>query len=370
MIDTRPPIPYSPEIETIEPDEEQTAMELVDTLRGIGKKTFEDYGRGMRSVHAKCHGLLMGGLRVCAGLAPELAQGLFKAPAYYPAVVRISTSPGDPIHDSVSLPRGLAIKVIGVEGQRFEVGVPGQTQDFVLGNGPVFLKNDPKAFLRNLKLLAATTDRAEGTKRAMSTVLRGAEKALEAVGGESKTIKALGGHPETHPLGDTYFSQGALRFGEFFGKLSLQPVLPSLRELTDKEIEIGNNDHALRDAVVDYFAETDGEWELGVQLCTDLDEMPAEDPTKEWDAAKHPFRPVARLLIPAQRAWIPGESEALDQRLSFNPWHALLDHQPLGAIMRTRRTVYAAMSSFRAGQNRVPIVEPSSVDELDWPRGT
>ena len=65
------------------------------------------------------------------------------------------------------------------------------------------------------------------------------------------------------------------------------------------------------------------------------------------------------------RSWIEGASEAIDQRLSFNPWHALRLHQPLGAIMRARREVYRAMAAFRAGQNGVQIVEPSSGEALD-----
>ncbi len=364
MTTERAPVPYSPQVEDIAPDEQETVREFVETFQKIGTKTFEDYGRGMRTVHAKCHGLLVGELRVYSGLAPELAQGLFAKPATYPVVIRISTSPGDPIHDKVSLPRGFAIKIIGVDGERFDAGTQGATQDFVMGNGPVFLKGDPKAFLRNLKLLAATTDKAEGAKQVLSKVLRGTEKVLEAVGGESKNLKALGGHPATHPLGDTYFTGGALRYGDYMAKLSLAPSSPELRALTDAPVDIDDNEHALRDATREFFAANGGEWELRAQLCTDLEELPIEDASKEWKEDVSPFRPVAQLVVPAQPAWIEGESEALDRRLSFNPWHALLAHQPLGAIMRARRVAYQAMSEFRAAQNGVGIVEPTRIEDL------
>ncbi|KPN17083.1 hypothetical protein AO715_03065 [Xanthomonas sp. Mitacek01] len=361
---------YAPSVETVGPDETDTIAELIETLQSIGRKTHEDYRRGMRTVHAKCHGLLRGTLRVYAGLAPELAQGLFATPATYPALLRVSTSPGDPIHDNVSLPRGLALKVIGVDGDRFQIGTPGRTQDFVMANGPTFPKRDPKAFLRNLKVLAATTDRAEGAKKALSATLRGTEKAIEAVGGESASLKALGGHPQTHPLGETWFSQAASRHGDYIAKYALRPASPELAALTDAPMEERGHENALREALQAFFASNAAEWELCVQLCTDPGTMPVEDASKEWDQDASPFRPVASLVVPMQPSWIEGASEAIDQRLSFNPWHALRLHQPLGSIMRARREVYRAMSAFRAGQNGVQIVEPSSGEALDALFGT
>lgn len=364
MSEPRQFVRYQPEVENVAPDEDKTIQELIETLTSIGNKTFEDYRRGIRTVHAKCHGLIRGELRVYAGLAPELAQGLFASAATYDAVVRLSTSPGDPIHDSVSLPRGFALKVIGVEGERLDVGPSGRTQDFVLANGPTFLKADPAAFLRNLKVLAKTTDRAEGAKKALSATLRGTERALEAVGGESANLKALGGHPMTHPLGETYYSQAAVRYGDYLAKISLRPVTSALLALVDEEMETAGRENALREAVEAFFAEHTGEWELGVQLCEDLTAMPVEDPTVDWDEEAHPFRPVASLTLPPQAVWSE-QSEQWDQRLSFNPWHALMAHRPLGSIMRARRVVYEQMSRFRARQNGVEILEPSDFSDID-----
>jgi len=48
--------------------------------------------------------------------------------------MRFSTLPGDVLDDSVSTPRGLAMKVIGVEGERLEGSEGDVTQDFVLIN--------------------------------------------------------------------------------------------------------------------------------------------------------------------------------------------------------------------------------------------
>jgi hypothetical protein len=38
--------------------------------------------------------------------------------------------------------------------------------------------------------------------------------------------------------------------------------------------------------------------------------------------------------------------------MSFNPWHALPDHRPLGGFNRTRRDIYQAMAAFRQERRR------------------
>lgn len=364
--DRYPPIPYAPNVEQPAEDEQETIAGLIKALTSIADTTFRDYGAGIRSVHAKCHGLVLGELRVEEGLDAQLAQGLFARPRRYPVVVRFSTSPGDPIHDNVSLPRAMAIKVIGVEGERVSSGSSDVTQDFVMVNGPVFLKPTAKAFLKNLALLAKTTDRAEGAKKALSAVLRGTEKALEALGGESSTIKALGGQPRTHLLGETFFTQVPLRFGEYIAKCSLAPVSDALRKLTDVELPADDNPFQLRDATSAYFAGNGAEWELRAQLCVDLEQMPIEDASALWSEEHSPYRTVARLYVPRQSSWMGEVSEELERRLSFSPWHALQSHQPLGSVMRARRQVYAVMAEQRAARNGVSIAEPSSLADLRW----
>ena len=155
-----------------------------------------------------------------------LAQGLFATPATYPVAMRVSTIPGDILDDNVSVPRGMALKIIGVPGERLEGSEHDATQDFVMVNGPVFAAPTGKAFLKNLKLLAGTTDKAEGAKTALSTVLQGIESLVEAFGGKSATLMQLGGHPETNPLGETYFTQAPLLYGEYIAKFALFPVSP------------------------------------------------------------------------------------------------------------------------------------------------
>jgi len=170
------PVRFSSSMERLDADEAKTIQGLIATMRYINEKTFADGGHAIRSVHAKTHGILQGYLEVDAGLPHDLAQGLFAKPGRYPVVMRFSTIPGDILDDSVSTPRALAIKVIGVEGERLEGSEGDDTQDFVLNNGPAFGAPNPKRFLARLRLLARTTNRAHRLKKILSAVMRQVQK--------------------------------------------------------------------------------------------------------------------------------------------------------------------------------------------------
>jgi hypothetical protein len=355
---------YQPEFEKAEADEAQTTQGLIETISKIQSKVYADSAHAERGVHAKSHGLLSGELTVSERLPPELAQGLFAAGGSYPVVMRLSTIPGDVLDDAVSTPRGMAIKVIGVHGARVAGSEGDATQDFLFANGPVFAAPGPKKFLGNLKLLAATTDRAPGLKKILSSVMRGAERALESVGGQSSTLLTLGGYPEIHPLGDTYYSQAAILFGAYMAKVCMVPVSSSLRDLIKAPVDLKGRPNGLRDAVNDFFRTQTAEWELRVQLCTDLDSMPIEDASKPWPEEQSPYRAVARLIFPPQPAWSEARRQAIDEGMSFNPWHALAAHRPLGAVMRVRKRVYEATSQLRAERNGRPLTEPRDPADL------
>lgn len=352
------PIPYSADVEVIQQDEAQTQRELVDTLLGMARTMAEHTGHAERSVHAKSHGLLRGELRILDGLAPALAQGLFARPGSHQALIRISTPPAEMLDDRVSLPRGLALKILDVEGERVEGSEQDTTQDFLFVDGPVFAAPDAKGFLKNLKLLAGTTDKAPSLKRVLSSVLQGAEKAIEAVGGQSGTLIALGGHPETHPLGASYFSQVPLRWGAYIAKLQLVPVSPELSALVDRPIDLHGKPDGTRQSIVDFFghpAARPAEWELRVQLCVDLQKMPVENAAVEWPQALSPFVPVARLVVGPQAGWTEALAREIDDGMAFNPWHALAAHRPLGNVMRARKAAYAASSNYRSERNGCPL---------------
>ncbi|ASL48535.1 hypothetical protein bAD24_III14145 [Burkholderia sp. AD24] len=349
------PLPFDPSYEQIPDDEADITRHLVEAMHTILETTSQHYQHAVRSVHAKSHGLLDGELTVLPNLPAELAQGVFARPATYKVVMRLSTNPGDILDDSVSTPRGLAIKIADVEGARLPGSEAETSQDFVMINAPAFTAATPKAFLSSLKLLAKTTDRAPTGKKVLSAVLRGAEKVVEAVGSESGTLKSLGGHPETHILGETFFTGVPCLYGPYFAKLSVAPVSPELTALTDAPLDINGHPNALRDAVNAFFSTQGGEWEVRVQLATDIDKMPVEDASIKWPEDESPYVAVARIRVAPQPAWNDARSAAIDDGMTFSPWHGVVAHRPIGGVMRSRKPAYEMSSEFRGRVNGCPV---------------
>lgn len=358
------PVRFDPSVEKIEPDEAETLAGLKKAFHEILETTSTDYGHAVRAVHAKAHGIATGVLTVKENLPPELAQGLFATPGQYEAILRFSTNPGDILDDSIGLPRGLALKILDVHGARLPGSEDATTQDFVMVNGPVFPAPTAKQFLGNLQLLAKTTDRVEGLKKAVSATLRVMEAGLEAVGGESALLKNLGGAGNVHPLGETYYSATPFRYGDHIAKFSLVPVSPTLTRLSGDTINAHNRPDAIRTAVNEVMIEQGGAWELRVQLNTDLEKMPIEDSSVRWDEKQSAYLTVATLTVSPQLSWEHGRSEPVDDALSFSPWHGLAAHQPLGGVNRARRETYLYSADFRGKFNGCPMREPRVLEDL------
>lgn len=361
------PVKYMAAYEYPEENEPAVDAEIVETMCKISETTFADERHALRSVHAKGHGLLVGRFQVAAGLPSWLAQGLFSRPDGYDVVMRFSTTPGDILEDSISTPRGLAVKVIGVTGARVDGSEADVTQDFVLVNGPAFGSPTAKGFLKTLKLLAPMTDRLEAVKKVTSALGRGAEAVIEAAGGKSAALISLGGHPETNILGETFYSQAPVLYGPYMAKIAVVPVSPALTELTNVRLKNNGEPNMLRNVIVDFFLQQGATWDIRVQLCTNLETMPIEDASVPWPETESPYVTVGQISVLPQDAWHAETIDAIDERLAFNPWHALAAHRPLGAVMRARKSAYEMSAKFRAERNHVEISEPTSIQDLQLP---
>lgn len=121
---------------------------------------------------------------------------------------------------------------------------------------------------------------------------------------------------------------------------------------------------ALRDLTTGFFATERGEWAVRAQLATDLGTTPIEDASVDWPQDVTPYRTLATLTIEPQDSYSPERRVYADDELSFNPWHCLVEHQPLGSIQRVRRPVYDDSAETRHRLNARPRREPDSIDEL------
>ena len=358
---TNTPVFYRPDVEQLQTDEADVVDKLNATFDVILERTAEDYGHAVRSVHAKSHGVLDGELTIDGGLPAELAQGIFAKAGTYKVLLRMSTNAGDILPDAISLPRGLAMKVLGVAGERLP-GSEGAAQDFIMINGKVFTAPTAEKFLGNLKLLAKTTDRLEGAKKVVSAGLRGVRHAFEAVGKEAPAaVASLGGAPNVEPLGETYYSVTPFRFGDYMAKFSLKPITAGMTSLTGKEIAIEGREDAIREEVQKEMRATAAEWEFRVQLCRDLEKQPIEDPTVEWKEAESPFFKVGTVRAAAQDSWDPARVQRINEATRFSVWTGVAAHRPLGNVNRSRNGTYRHSADFRVRTNGCPYHEPDSI---------
>jgi hypothetical protein len=112
----------------------------------------------------------------------------------------------------------------------------------------------------------------------------------------------------------------------------------------------------LRGAMELQLQRSDAYFDFCVQPQRDPNEQPIDDATHLWETAP---QKVATIRIPRQSFDRPAQMEFCEN-LSFNPWHSLPDHRPLGSLNRLRQATYVALSAFRHQQNQVLVAEPTS----------
>ncbi len=355
-------IRYQDSLEHV-PDGETQAID--DIIASMTRESGIVAARGnhaVRASHAKSHGLLKGTLEILPNLPEPYRQGLFAAPGTHEVLVRLAAGPGEILPDSVATHRGMAIKVLGVDGAMLP-GHDARTQDFVLASGPAFPQPDAAGFLRSMKQLEAATPLPGAVKAAVSTAARAASAVLGAVGVSSNTLDFFG-HPPIHPLAETYYSQAPLRFGDYVAKVAAFPASPEQLALADASLPVGADPDALRHATVAFLRDHGAAYELRVQLCSDLAAMPIEDASVAWPESESAYVTVARVTLPAQDAHAPARQAYMDDAMSFRPAHSLAAHRPLGSLMRARLRTYAALSAFRHTRNGVAPQEPGTLADV------
>src|SRR5690606_30718448 len=101
-----------------------------------------------------------------------------------------------------------------------------------------------------------------------------------------------------------------------------------------------------------------------IQFQTNPVTMPIENASVVWSPRESPFLPVATLEIPVQTFDRPRQL-AFARNLSFNPWHSLPEHRPLGNQNRARKAIYLATSRMRREINREPHIEPTGAEVFE-----
>lgn len=322
------------------PDEDKTTQGLVDALTQSIKEKYNN-STMLRDAHPKHHGCVSATFSV-PELAPKLKVGLFSEAKSYPAWIRYSTATESVDHDKDKAMLGMAIKVMGVKGEKLlSDEKSGNTHDLLLLSNPVLPIRNAEDFLEVVK-----------------------EKALFFVNPfdlhlhELKiALNSRKNHPT--PLGIRYWSTTPYSFGEGKAvKYSAKPCSVNTKTLPNTLTK-----NYLRDAISQQLKTEGACFDVMVQFQTDPNKMLIEDASIRWDEDASPFQKVAQITIPKQDF----ESEkqmAFCENLSMTPWHSSVEHRPLGSINRARKDVYRQISKFRHEKNKVPRQEPTGIERF------
>ncbi|WP_428422500.1 catalase family protein [Methylibium sp.] len=335
------------------PDEEAQLQSIISTFTAQMRKLWKP-GGFERGGNTKTHGIVRGEFIVHDGLPAPLRHGIYAQPRSYRAWVRFS-GPGPyvtPDIEDVGF-MSISIKLMGVPGPKL-MDEEKFTQDLFGVSTPTFVTPDTKA---NAQL------QIESLKNASIFYFVNLHRPhlLDLI------MQALWIKTQSSPFEAPYFSCVPYLLGD--GQAMQYSVWPIAKTRTPiPRLPLRPPDDYLRDAMVASLAAGDVEFDIRLQLQTDPHLMPIENNGVLWPERLSPRVSVATLRLPRQTF---ASAAQLDfaKRLSYNPWHCIAEHRPLGNQSRARRRMYAELSKLRHDMNAVPHYEPTGDETFDEAHG-
>lgn len=301
-----------------------------------------------RDAHAKAHGCVRARFEV-PQIESRYNHGIFKKAGTYEAWVRFSNGSVPTLDDPKKDARGMAIKVMDVDGEQLLPDVlAGRTQDFVMIDSPAF-------FIRKISdyrvLERLTADGRPFTYFLGPHYLNPFRWKLRELYLGLGTRKK----PPATPLSTQYYSMSPYALGPHQVKYSAKACEPYTAPSVDR-----TQPNFLRATMKKVLRERDVCFQFMVQIRDPEARMPIEDTTVVWSEKKSPFVPVARVQIPRQEFDTAAQNDMCES-LSFNPWHGVVDMKPLSYINEMRRELYLHTAAFRRVRNAARLQdEPSS----------
>lgn len=347
-----------------------------ETIEFLKTKMEEAYSPNnlRRDAHPKSHGVVRAEFIIAEDLPEDLHIGLFKQGLNrknrsFPCWIRFSNASNKVHSDSQKDMLGIAIKVMGVEGDMIlntdkdsyfddalttdpQFSEENHSQDFLLMSHPVFLVAHIKDFLKLIKAAFGNDSLIKFFFNPFDSHLR--------------TLWILLTMNKFHssPVDNRYWSNSAYAFGKDLAgnqravKYGLKPTAKFRSTIPKKK-----RDNYLKEALQAHLSEHGASFDFMIQFQTDADTMPIEDTTVDWPEKLSPFIKVATLNIPKQ-TFDSDAQMAFAENLYFSAWHSLPEHRPLGSINRARRFAYDQLSKFRLQRNKLPRFEPDGSERF------
>ena len=335
--------------EKLLPDEEAFLDSIISSFEKQMRKLWKP-GGFERGGNTKTHGIVRGEFIVHENLSPEFQRGIYAKPQTFRGWVRFS-GPGPyitPDIDDVGF-MSISIKLMGVPGPKL-MSEEKFTLDMFGVSTPTFVTPDVKA---NAQL------QIESLKNAQIYYFLNFHRShiLDLI------MQSLWIKTQTSPFEAPYFSCVPYLLGE--GQAMQYSVWPKTKKRTRiPRLPLRPPDDYLRDAMVAALTAGDVELDIRLQRQTDPHLMSIENAAVLWPEKLSPRVSVATLRLPRQKFDSPGQME-FAKRLSYNPWHTIAEHRPLGNQSRARHRMYETLSKLRHSMNTVPHYEPTGDEAFE-----
>jgi hypothetical protein len=333
--------------EKVQPNEEADRQAIISTMGAQMRKLWQP-GYFERGGNTKTHGVVRGEFTIRDDLPERMRRGIYAEPKTYRAWVRFS-GPGPYVTtdiDDVGF-MSIGIKLLGVPGPKL-LEDERSTLDMFGISTPTFVTPDTKsnAQLQHWSYMNAPFLYFFDPRH--THVLDG-------------IMQFLWTKTQTSPLEGEYFSCVPYLLGEDQAiQYCVRPRLKTRSRVPN--LPLRPPDNYLREAMAATLASQDVEFDVLLQLQTDPFLMPVENNAVLWPEKLSPRVPAAVLRIPKQ-TFDSAEQLAFARVLSYNPWHSIPEHRPLGNQNRTRFWLYKELSTLRQSMNGTPHYEPTG-DEV------
>jgi len=331
------------------PDEEAYVDSIIDSFQKQMSLLWKP-GGFERGGNTKTHGIVRGEFIVHDNLPPLLRHGIYAKPQSFRAWVRFS-GPGPyvtPDIDDVGF-MSISVKLMGVLGLKL-MDDEKFTQDMTGVSTPTFVTPDVNA---NAQL------QLESLKNAQIFYFLNLHRphVLDFI------MQSLYIKTQSSPFEAPYFSCVPYLLGE--GQAMQYSVWPKRKKRTRiPRLPFRPPDDYLRNAMIATLEQEDVEFDIRLQLQTDPYRMPIENNAVLWPERLSPRISAATLRIPRQKFNSPAQIE-FEKRLSYNPWHCIPEHRPLGNQSRARKRMYWVLSQLRHDMNAIPHYEPTGDEVFD-----
>lgn len=354
-------------------DERKAINETAALLESKLTAQYTGAPRFLRDTHPKANACVRADFVVDDKLSPELAQGVFKGKAdgskTYKSWIRFSNAADTVTSDTVEDFRGMAIKLFDVQGPKLAVPSPEY-------NGPGAGEDDDDEKLTQDFMFIAHDAFFAGNVQHFHDFFAAA---VEGGSSGANNLPIIW-HLLTHPRG---------AYNALVGR-KVYPSIADIKWFSVAPFKLGDADvkyvvlpcestifhpPGIDQSSADYLRirlSTQLGLETGNGICLSFNiqkrtssSLPIDNTLIAWPRSEAPWTEVAKIHIPPQEFDSREEREFCDN-ITFNPWHSLKAHMPIGGINNARRDVMFALQKLRLKSNGYKRFEPTG-NEIFYP---